>query len=616
MRKLMKTLVLIGIFNFGIFAQPIAMRVIDGKNAGLVLQRVPEVWAEGYFGQGVLIASIDEDFEWDHPDIVNQIWNNLGEDSDGDGRTIELVNGRWELDPGDLTGLDDDNNGYIDDLIGWDFVESDNDVRRGDATSHGTAVAGIIAGDGTLGIKTGIAPQCKLMLLRIGTNSEQEQYYAWEAMQYCIDMNVQVITQSQSFHWDDTWCDENGQNCGPPDVAKFRQMAELELEAGIIHFSSVGNDGQLVNTSGLEIPFNISIPGNCPPPWLHPEQTLTGGLSSIMAIGNVNAWNPNVIHQTSPYGPSSQEDYTWYYSDAHPMPVKYQDYPYNDGNMGLLKPDLTAYGAATETIEGKYPNFVYDVLGGTSSATPHAAGVAVLLLSVDPTLTPSDICRILKLTSVDNGTTGHDNRYGAGTVDAYEAYLEVIGNLPVELSSFTATVKDYSVILDWRTETEVNNFGFEIERKVARENNWELIGFVEGNGSRNAPIDYSFVDKNINKRGVFLYRLKQIDTDGSYVYSGEVSVTIDLPVAFTLNQNYPNPFNPSTNISFSLPEDSRVRISVYNLLGEQVTELVNDDFNSGRHTIPFDANSITSGVYLYKMETNNFISTRKMIIMR
>lgn len=576
-------------------------------NKGITLMRADEVWAEGYFGQGVFAASIDEGCYWEHPDLLNNLWQNLDEDADGDGHTIEEVNGSWELDPGDLNGIDDDNNNYIDDLIGWDFEGNDNQVR---GENHGTATAGILVGDGTLGTKTGVAPQAKIVNLKIGRDSEQQQTWCWLAMQYAIDLGVDLITHSQSFYWDG-W----GGGTDPPDVAMFRDMAVLELAAGIIHFTSISNNG---NTIG--VPFNISVPGNCPPPWLHPDQTLIGGLSSIMGIGNVKA-NTDVIHSTSPYGPSSQENYRESLGSSYNiypiMPEEYQDYPYGNGSMGLLKPDVSAPGGDTESLE-RFSNgtYGYDGFSGTSSATPHAAGVAALLLSVDPNLTPADISRILQETSVDKGASGHDNRYGAGRVDAYDAYLEVISGLPVELSSFTAVIKDHKVILEWRTETEINNFGFEIERKTTKQISWNRVGFVEGNGNSNSPIDYLFRDENTNEAGIFWYRLKQIDTDGSYEYSDEISVTVIFPSNFLLSQNYPNPFNPVTNISFSLPEDSRVRITVYNLLGEQVAELVNSEYTSGRHVIQFDASGYTSGIYLYKFESIDYLSIRKMIIMR
>jgi hypothetical protein len=198
------------------------------------------------------------------------------------------------------------------------------------------------------------------------------------------------------------------------------------------------------------------------------------------------------------------------------------------------------------------------------------------------------------------------------------------GGLPVELTSFYSTLKNgATTTLHWETATEVNNYGFEVERKSSlyhsiggKIEEWERIGFVEGNGNSNAPIVYSFIDEDLNGSGVYHYRLKQIDNDGSYDYSHEISVSVYIPTIFMLYQNYPNPFNPTTNISFSLPKDSRVRITVYNLLGQQIIEIVNDEFKSGRHSISFDANGFPSGVYTYRMEAIDFVSTRKMLLIR
>jgi subtilisin family serine protease len=598
-------------------------QIIDGKNAGLVLQRVPEVWAEGYFGQGVLVASIDEDFNWDHPDIVNQIWNNLAEDADGDGHTIELNGNSWIYDPGDLNGIDDDGNGYVDDLIGWDFVENDNNVSRGSAVSHGTQVAGVLVGDGTNGIQTGIAPQAELMLLRIGTNSEQEQYYAWDAMQYCIDKGVDIISQSQSFHWHLTWCNENGDNCGPPDVAKFRELAELELAAGIIHFSSISNNGNKNKLRRYPVPFNVSVPGNCPPPWLHSDQSLQGGVSAIMGVGNVSTYSPNTIHNSSPHGPSSQEDYTWYWSDARPMPLEYQDYPYNGGSMGLLKPDITAYGAGTETTNGVYPNFEYSGFSGTSSATPHAAGVAALLLSVDPTLTPSDVCRIMKLSSIDNGDPGHDNRYGAGTVDAFAAYNMVLGTPPppppvdsskVILTYFTATLNGSGVLLEWETTKEIDNLGWDVERSFKNNSNYQVIGFVPGT---NDPSAYSFSDQ-LSSYGKYFYRLKQIDFDQTTEYSDEVSVNYKKPRGGGPNSlvSFPTPFNPQTTIAVNIDRKQDVKIDVYNMLGQHIVTLFDGKAEAGKMQFTFNGQSLSSGTYVVVMQTELSIINHKILLLK
>lgn len=197
--------------------------------------------------------------------------------------------------------------------------------------------------------------------------------------------------------------------------------------------------------------------------------------------------------------------------------------------------------------------------------------------------------------------------------------------LPVELTSFSAVVNKSVVNLNWETATEVNNYGFEIERAVLnsqseiRNLQFEKLGFVEGNGNSNSPKLYSFTDGNLSGGNKFSYRLKQIDNDGMFEYSDEIEVEV-LPNSYALEQNYPNPFNPSTTIKFSLPEDSRVMINIYNMLGEKVIELTNTDYQAGFHQIQFNANSasysLASGIYIYTLVTKNYKAVKKMMLMK
>jgi len=191
--------------------------------------------------------------------------------------------------------------------------------------------------------------------------------------------------------------------------------------------------------------------------------------------------------------------------------------------------------------------------------------------------------------------------------------------LPVELASFTAEANGNKVDLSWETATELNNYGFDIERSIKSGENeeplWVTIGFAEGNGNSNSPKQYSFTDNNPYGGSWFVYRLKQIDTDGSYEYSDEIEVEI-VPTIYVLYQNYPNPFNPVTNIKFSLPEAGKVSIIIYNSLGELVTELVNKDFDAGYHKVEFRANRYASGVYIYRLVSNNFVATKKMLLLK
>jgi len=186
--------------------------------------------------------------------------------------------------------------------------------------------------------------------------------------------------------------------------------------------------------------------------------------------------------------------------------------------------------------------------------------------------------------------------------------------LPVELSSFTATVVNRKVTLKWQTATEVSNHGFNVELK--KENNeWKQIGFVKGNSNSNSPKFYSFVDTN-PPSGKAIYRLKQIDTDGKFEYSKEIEVNTGLPKTYELSNNYPNPFNPSTRINVSLPEDQVVKLCVYNILGEKVATLINAKMEAGVHEINFNAANLASGIYIYKIEAGKFTQTKKMMLIK
>ncbi len=137
--------------------------------------------------------------------------------------------------------------------------------------------------------------------------------------------------------------------------------------------------------------------------------------------------------------------------------------------------------------------------------------------------------------------------------------------IPVELSSFTATAVNGDVTLNWRTATETNNRGFEVERKTAT-SGYQKVGYVAGFGTTTEPTSYTYTDKNPGT-GSYTYRLKQVDLDGTAEYSNEVEVEVSVPAKFALEQNYPNPFNPTTMIKYSIPQDQQVRLNVYNLLG-------------------------------------------------
>jgi len=193
--------------------------------------------------------------------------------------------------------------------------------------------------------------------------------------------------------------------------------------------------------------------------------------------------------------------------------------------------------------------------------------------------------------------------------------------LPVELSNFSAIVNNEMINLNWQTKTEMNNYGFEIERKTsdtqAGEKYWEKIGFVAGYGSSESHKDYSFTDKAPTGGTIFIYRLKQIDLSGSFKYSDEVEVEL-APNEFALYQNYPNPFNPSTSIQYAIANRQFVTLKIYDVLGTEITTLVNEEKPAGVYNVEFriDNLELSSGIYFYRLQAGDFVETKKMILLK
>lgn len=190
--------------------------------------------------------------------------------------------------------------------------------------------------------------------------------------------------------------------------------------------------------------------------------------------------------------------------------------------------------------------------------------------------------------------------------------------LPVELSSFTAKVlKSGDIQLKWQTETEVNNYGFEILRSAKYDTVWIKIGFVEGSGNSNSPKEYSYMDEVI-KYGSYAYRLKQIDTDGQFEYSKVIEVDAgNIPNGFVLEQNYPNPFNPITTIKFAVAETQKAELKIFDLLGNEVSSVFNGIADGGKiYEAVFNAENYSSGIYFYTFRTEQKFETRKMLLLK
>ncbi len=189
--------------------------------------------------------------------------------------------------------------------------------------------------------------------------------------------------------------------------------------------------------------------------------------------------------------------------------------------------------------------------------------------------------------------------------------------VPVEFSSFSANAAGSDVVLNWVTSTETNNSGFDIERtEVTKDNaDWVKIGFEAGSGTTTKPVSYTFTDRNVSA-GVYAYRLKQIDLDGSFSYSNAAEAEVNTPLRFSLSSNYPNPFNPSTQIEYSVPDDAYVSLKVYNTLGQQAACPVDGMVKAGIHKVVFNASGLSSGVYYYKIESDNKVLVKKMMVVK
>ena len=216
--------------------------------------------------------------------------------------------------------------------------------------------------------------------------------------------------------------------------------------------------------------------------------------------------------------------------------------------------------------------------------------------------------------SPDGSWNGINTVNPSGGTTAINIYS--YATLPVKLSTLNSTVIGRNIKLNWSTASEINNAGLEIELKIEK-GKWKMVGFVKGSVNTSKPVNYSFEDTKLNS-GKYNYGLKQIDNNGNFEYFNLSSVVeIALPTKFDLSQNYPNPFNPVTKINFDLPADSKVTVIIYDLLGREVTKLLDNEFRTaGYYTVDFDASRFASGVYFYSFSADKFRSVKRMMLIK
>jgi len=280
---------------------------------------------------------------------------------------------------------------------------------------------------------------------------------------------------------------------------------------------------------------------------------------------------------------------------------------YTDGNPHVFSARASSSGGAVR-VDGTD--------GGTSVSNILSANSSNLLLGVrrdGSYFLNGDIAEVILYNSFLSDTDR--NKVEQYLADRYNI---TSGALPVELTLFDGIYTAGKVILNWQTAAEVNNYGFEILRS-AQNDNWEKIGFVNGYGNSNSPKDYSFTDEK-SLGGKVQYRLKQIDFDGKYQFSDVVEVNVEASTQFSLNQNCPNPFNPTTTINYSIPNSEmglvNAVLKIFDILGNEVATLVNENKPAGNYEVNYDASNLSSGVYFYQLRAGDFTETKKMLLLK
>ena len=310
---------------------------------------------------------------------------------------------------------------------------------------------------------------------------------------------------------------------------------------------------------------------------------------------------------------------------------------FTDNNTGTVVGGSNLTGAGiykttdngiTWTLQHSIPNEALSDVHFTDSQTGKAVGWnGIILNTSDGGATWISQTSNITTSLVSVFFVNSDIGFAVGGVGTILATMD--GGIPVELSSFTASVFGNDVTLNWKTASEINNKGFEIQRRVSSlqsavsNSEYDVVGFVEGNGTTTELNRYCYVDRSLSPSS-YHYRIKQIDFDGTYEFSNEIEVEIGIPEKFALFQNYPNPFNPTTIISWQSPVGSHQTLRVYDMLGNEVVTLVNEYRQAGSYEVDFNAYQLSSGIYFYKMQVDNpsagsgrgFVEAKKMILLR
>ncbi len=251
---------------------------------------------------------------------------------------------------------------------------------------------------------------------------------------------------------------------------------------------------------------------------------------------------------------------------------------------------------------------------GTSSATPHVAGFAALIKQANPGFSVAQLMDAVRTTASsdpdnDGGSVGYDNAYGFGLVRTEIA-------LPVELTSFEALADGETVTLRWETVSETNNAGFEVQVRAEDGEEWERVGWKDGIGTTTVPQQYQLAVDELEPQ-TYTFRLKQVDFDGTFAYSPEVEVAVEMIEAYRLTAAYPNPFNPTTQFTVAVQRAQDVRVAVFDMTGRRVRTLFAGPLHAQQsRSVVFEASDLPSGVYYLRAFGETFQASQAVVLMK
>jgi serine protease AprX len=535
--------------------------VACGLAWGVAKVGADQVWnGYGVTGEDVLVAVTDTGVDYEHTDLENRDWVNEGEI------------------PGN--GVDDDDNGYVDDYHGWNTVD-DNNNTRGPTAGHGSHCAGTVCGDGTAGTQTGVAPGAFVMPVQVLSNSGSgSESTVWEGMEYAFDNGADVT--SMSLGWCQHWY---------PDRATWRNLCETLIAGGMVYSIAAGNERTYSN---LPPPLNIRTPGDVP---------------AVITVGAT--YQDDTYVYFSSYGPTTWEE----------VPP-WSDYPYPPG---LTKPDVVAPGYEIISVCGISGG--YTSKNGTSMATPHVAGFAALILEVDSGLTNAEVRKLMEDYALDLGDEGKDNDYGSGRIQCYDT-IDAMFATPIKLTSFTARAAGEDVRVRWETGgTEELLAGFNLYRRTAAESAGSFSvssGTTETYEKLNDKLvrghsPYLFADDGVEAGKRYEYLLEVVTLPGRTTTHGPVLVRAGgdvRPVSFWLAQSAPNPARERTVIKFGVAEGyaGRTVIDVYDLSGRRVATALDADLKPGAYEVELSTAGLAPGVYVYRMAAGPFSSAKRIVV--